>query len=371
MRSLSLFNTSSTFEGVYVVLMVNRLQLLYYFFIPPMYLVYPYMIWGIIGMGILSQLNLMIFAKWFSSKNSPKDYQGFVELFGESTIRIFAFLGWIVILIKITIITLSYIEVAHEFIFPAMSMNWLIIIIFILTCYIAGQGMEKTIRFVVIAFLSSFWTILLFIPFFFPPIASVHDLLPIIPTEWSKDSWKGLVFMWSSLSGPEFLVGMLPWLKPGQKMLKYLTIGNALTVMEYIIVFVASLLFFGSNYLRISEFPVVDMIRYLQSPVTERIDMIMISINMIHFAFATSIFKLLLYGAARSVMGTNKKPSTMLGFVSSCVLILICTIIVKETFWKEGTEQNLGLMVEIFSGALTYLLIPSLLLIASKRRRRV
>ncbi|MBP1155647.1 MULTISPECIES: GerAB/ArcD/ProY family transporter [unclassified Paenibacillus] len=371
MRSLSIFNKSSTFDGIYVILMVNRLQLLYYFFILPMYLVYPYMIWGIIVMGVLSQFNIMLFSKWFSSVTSPKDYQGFVKLFGEPTVRIFAFLGWMIILVKITIITLSYIEIVHQFIFPGMNMNWLIFFIFLLTCYIAGHGMEKTIRFVVISFLLSVWMLLLFIPFYIPPIASLQDLLPIIPTEWPKDLWNKLVFLWSCYSGPELLVFMLPWLSPEQKILKYLTIANAFSVMEYVIVFVASLFFFGSNYLLISEFPVINMIRYLQSPVTERLDMIMISIHMIHFAFAASIFKLFLYGGARIVMGTWNKPSTLIGFMASCSLIFVCTIIVKETLWMEGTEENIGLMVEIGLGALTYLLVPSFLLMASKRRRRV
>lgn len=371
MTTFSLFDKTSTFGGVYVMFLVNRLQMLYFILLMPAYLIHPYMIWGIVAIGILSQVNLMMLSKWLSSDYAAKGYQGFVELFGERAVRFFAFAGLFLILIKITVITLGYVEIVHKFMFPSMNKKWLIVSILFVGCYVASKGMEKTIHFVVIAFLSGFWIILVFIPFFFPPVASIHDLYPLIPTDWSMHSWRALLFIWSSLSGPEYLICLAPWLESKQKMLKYVTFGNAISVFEYVFLFIASLLFFGSNYLSRTNMPVVHMSRYLQSPVFERVDMILISLHMFHFVLVISILLLYFYGAVRIIVGRLHEQTTRIGFLSSCITILVCMFIVNTWFWKAATEQNTWLNLQIWAGAFTYLLVPSFLLLAAKRKGRV
>ena len=148
-------------------------------------------------------------------------------------------------------------------------------------------------------FLDNFFHI---IPFFIPPIAALHDLYPLIPTNWTTDSWKGLLLIWSSYSGPEYLICLIPWIKPQQKMRKYLTYANALSTSEYLLLFIASLFFFGSNYLSKSKYPIIQMIRYLQSPMFERLDIILISLHMFLLVFAISIFLLCIYGATRIIL---------------------------------------------------------------------
>lgn len=371
MTAFSLYDKTSTFSGVYVMFMVNRLQMLYFILIMPSHLVHPYMIWGIIVIGILSQINLTILSKWFASDYSAKGYQGFVELFGDRAVRFFAFAGLFLIVVKITVITLGYVEVVHKFMYPSMDKKWLILFILLISCYVAAQGMEKTIRFAVIAFLCTIWIIILFYPFFFPPLASLHDLVPLIPVDWSMHSWQALLLVWSSLSGPEYLICLAPWLNSKQRMLKYLTFANAMSVFEYLLLFVASLLFFGSNYLSISNFPLIHMIRYLQSPTFERIDMIVIPVHMFHFVFAIAILLLLFYGAVRIIVGRLHKQTTRIGFMSSWITILVCTTIVSQWFWKTGTEQNFWSALQIWLGALTYFFVPVFLLVSIKRKGRV
>ncbi|MGF9712342.1 GerAB/ArcD/ProY family transporter [Paenibacillus naphthalenovorans] len=371
MREFSIFEKSSANGGIYAMLIVNRLQLLYFALMLPMYLIHSYMIWGIIVMGILSQINLTLLSKWFSSDTSPKDYHGFVQLFGEGTVRMFALVGWVLILVKITVITLSYVEVIHYFVFPSMNIYWLILFAFSISCYLAVTGMEKVIRFVVITFLASFSIILFFVPFFIPPVASLYDLYPLIPTNWSMDSWKGLLFIWSALSGPEYLVCLLPWLDKGPKLFRYVFAANALSVLEYVIIFAAALFFYGSNYLSKSEFPVVNMIRYLESPVFERIDMIFISFNLFHFVFVTAIFILFFYGATRIMLGKQDKPPTRTGFYASCMFICLCLLIANVSFWQEGIEHSIGLILEVCLSALSYLLVPAILVVAGKLKGRV
>ncbi|WP_243450436.1 GerAB/ArcD/ProY family transporter [Desulfosporosinus sp. Sb-LF] len=332
----------------------------------PRYLVKPYMIWGILGVGLLSQINLMLLAKLFSSNYYAKGYPGFVQLFGKNAVRFFTFLGLFPILVKIDVLTLGVGEVVHQYIFPSMNSNWLLLSIFLVCFYVAVQGMEKTIRFVVIVFLSTIWMLIIFCPFFFPPIASLHDLYPLIPHDWSGISWSGLLLVWTSMSGPEMLVYLAPWLSPKQKMLKYLTIANTISTLEYLLLFTAALLFFGSNYLDKTRFPVLDMIRYLQFPAYERIDIVLISLHMFVLVFVNSILMLLFYGAIRILMGKGEEQTTLKGFTASLLIIFVSSLIINQWFWKSGGEQNIWMNLQIGVGAFTYFLVPTFLLVATK-----
>jgi hypothetical protein len=366
MEALQLFKKNETYNGFYVMLMINRLQILYFVLIMPRFLIHPYMIWVLIAVGILSQLNLLLLSKWFSTRFSSKGYNGFVELFGKKLVRFLSFIGLFFILIKLFVIMLGFSEIVQIFMFPTTDSNWLIFFILLICCYVAGKGIEKTIRFVVISFLCTFWMFLFFAIFYFPPIAQLSDLYPIIPMEWNGDSWKGFFLIWSSFSGPEFLVFLGPWFKTNDKTFRYLSYGNALTVIEYVCLFVATLLYFGSNYLTKSQFPIVDMARYFQNPVIERIDMVMLSLELFNLVFAVSIFLLMFYGASKIAFRKMEKPPNRVGFLFSVFLILIGMILVNELIWKSGEKQVILLNLQILAGSLSYLVVPIVIIMRIK-----
>jgi hypothetical protein len=370
MKALALFEKTSTYGGITIMFIVNRLQTLYFMLIMPAFLVQPYMIWGIITVGLLSHLNLVLLFKWLGSKRSAKGFKGFVELFGSKWIRLFAFIVLIPICLKIIIFTIGYVEMIQKFIFPSMDLKVLLGLVVTLSAYVASQGMEKTIRFVTVVFFSVAWIVLFFIPVLYLPTASPHDLFPLIPTDGSDSVWKKLLFLWSSLSGPEYLICMAPWLDLQRKQRAFASIGNALSVLEYLILFIVSLLFFGAAYLKDVRFPVIQIGRYLQSPIFERIDVILISVHMFNLIYAIAIFLLCFYGAFRIAIGRHqkKKPSTRFGFLICYLTIFTVMLIVVKLIWTDVFRQNILISIQIWLGAFTYLIIPSLLLIANKRK---
>ncbi|MFJ7828512.1 GerAB/ArcD/ProY family transporter [Psychrobacillus sp. NPDC096623] len=366
MEALKLFNKNETFNGFYVMLMVNRLQMLYFFLIMPRFLIHSYMIWVIIVVGILSQLNILLLSKWFLTRFSSEGYNGFVQLFGKKLVRLLSFIGLFFILLKLFVIMLGFSEMIQIFMFPATDSNWLIFFILLSCLYVAWKGVEKTIRFVVISFVCTFWMFLFFAYFFFPPIAQLSDLYPIIPMELSGDSWKGILLILSSFSGPEFLVFLGPWFKTNNKTFRYLSYGNALTVIEYVSLYMASLFYFGSHYLSKSPFPIVTMARYFQNPVIERIDMVMLSLELFNIVFAGSIFLLLFYGASKIATGKADKQSSRVGFLFSVFIILIGMILVNEWIWKPDEKQVILLNLQILAGSLSYLMVPIIIIVAMK-----
>ncbi|MFS0764460.1 GerAB/ArcD/ProY family transporter [Peribacillus sp. 1P06PB] len=224
MGDFILFDKTAQLGKGYIIAFANRSQMLYFILFLPKFLEMPDLLLGILAVGILSQINLFILSKCLSSKYTQQGYHGFVDLLGRRTLRIIAFAGIAFIFIKMSKIILGYAEIVHQFIFPAMQRPWIILFILLISTYIASQGMEKTLRFGIIAFLCTFWIILLYIPYFFPPAAELHDLYPLIPTDWSHKPWKGILMVWSSLSGPEYLILVLPWINSKQKMLRYLSL---------------------------------------------------------------------------------------------------------------------------------------------------
>jgi hypothetical protein len=329
------------------------------------------MIGIILGIGLISQLNLVILSKCWESNFLKEGSRGIAKLFGERLIRFYAFIGLFFIFIKMTNFTLGYTEIIHHYIFPSMNHNWLILFIFLTSLYLASKGMEKTIQFVVIVFLATFWLIFLFLPFLFSPMATIHDLYPLIPDHLTLFSLRGFLLIWSSLSGPEYLIFLTPWLRQDKKQLKYFMIGNIISVFEYFLLFIAAILFFGSNYLSETLYPAMDMMRYLQSPIFERIDLIVLSVYLFHMVFAEALFFLFFYGVSRVALAKWQDPTTRTGFLFCALVILTGYIIIYNYYWGSEFGRNLLLDLEIWLGSLSYLLLPTILLMAIKRRENV
>lgn len=370
MGEIKLFDKTADLGNGYIITFVHQSHLLYFVLLLPKLLQHSYLLFGILAIGILSQLNLFILSKSLSYMDPQQGFTGFAKLLGERKLRIIAFTGIAVILIKLCFIVLGYAEIVHLFIFPSIQRPWLILFIMLACTYIASQGMEKTLRFGIIAFFCTFWMIFLYIPNFFPPIADIHDLYPLIPADLAHHPWKGTLMVWSSLSGPEYLILLLPWINAKEKTLKYLSIANLLSILQYKVIFIACLFFFGSPYLGKISFPVVNMVEYLQSPVFERVEIIMISLQMFQYVFFASFFLLCLYGAIRISAGTQYKETARRSLYAVSLFVLGCLLIIDQLFWREGKELNGWTNLQLWTGSITYLLVPSLLFAANTMKRR-
>ena len=329
------------------------------------------MIIVIIGIGIVSQLNLFILSKCWESRYFTEGAEGISKLLGKRMIRLYAFVGLFFIFIKMAFFTLGYSDILHQYIFPSINNNWLILFIFLTSLYLASKGMEKTFQFVVIVIMSTFWIILVFVPLLFAPMSSIHDLYPLIPTDPSKFSWKGVLLIWSSLSGPEYLIFLKPWLTHDKRQFRYFTIGNLISVLEYLLLFIVAILFFGSNYLSKTLYPTIDMVKYFQSPVFERMDIIVISIYLFYIIFALALFLLFFYGLSRIAFAKWNLQPTRKGYLFCAAVILSSFLILYNFSWKSAYKDFLGLDLEIVLSSLSYLIIPITLWIAIKRKKVV
>nr|WP_273387008.1 GerAB/ArcD/ProY family transporter [Cohnella zeiphila] len=328
------------------------------------------MIWAIFAAGVLSQLNLWLLSKWFASRYPEQGRGGFVNLFGGTTLRFLAAIGLVALTVKIIVITLGYTDIIQQFIFPTMNRTWLILFPAALACFIAMHGMESLIRFVVIAFLCTFWILILFLYFWFAGHGSIRDLYPILPPSWSAGDWNSLLLLFSSLSGPEYLVCLAPWLNPRRHPLKYMSIGNTMTILEYLVLFATAVIFYGPRYLSTIRFPVVDMTRYFQSPIFERIDIFVVPIHMIYFIYALSLFLLLFFGGVRIVANRANRPPVRTAFLVCCAIVTAAIACADEWSWESKVRLNIWQDLQIGLGAAGYAVVPLLLVVAIRRKGR-
>lgn len=141
-----------------------------------------------------------------------------------------------------------------------------------------------------------------------------------------------------------------------------------MSIMEYVLLFVASVLFYGSHYLRKIDFPIGYMGSYIQTSGLERIDYILISFHMFNYVFDISILLLCFYGAGRIFMRKMKERTTRIGLLSSWFVILISIILMDQWLWQTVPGQKMLLNLQIWTGSCIYLLIPAILFIAVKRK---
>lgn len=369
MKPISLFQKNTTIKAVTVFFISNRFQVIFFLLVFPQYIAHSYMIWFIIALGILSQGNLYILSKWISSSYSTKGYAGFIELFGEWKVRILTAVALLPILVKLSVLTINFASTTLYYIFPSVNPSWLIFVFLLMSMYVAIRGMENTIRFSIIAFFTVIWIILLFLPFYFPPNAAWINLFPLTHS-WSQQTWKGILFIWATLSGPEYMICLIPWLKQDQKIVKYMTWANIVTVLELLIVLIASLLFYGHHYLLLIKYPYIEMTRYLQNPIFERIDIVLIAFYLFHLVFMVSILLLILYGAMRIIFKKVSKETTRKGFLITCVITTALIIFLNQFLWTNERQYKTWMNIEVVMSGFTYLFIPSFLVICSKIKRR-
>ncbi|NGP46124.1 GerAB/ArcD/ProY family transporter [Bacillaceae bacterium SIJ1] len=363
----TLFDRSATFGGGYVFAVVNRLQMLYFVLILPEQLMRSHMLILIILIGLVSQLNLWILAKGLSTKEL-RTFEDLERMFGKPLLAVLITLGLGALLLKMCVFTLGYAELIQQFIFTSLSEQWIIAIVIAVSIYIAIRGMEKTIRFGIIAFLFSSWMIIAFIFLFVTSFDSLYHLSDVIPHQWQDVRLINVLLIMSSLSGPEFLICLFPWVGKGGNLLKWLSLGNALSVLEYVFLFAATLVFFGEGYLKEVSFPFVNMIQYMQTSFIERIEVIFLSFHAFHFIFANALFGLSFYGGIRFLLGRLQKANSRLGLLATFSLIGIAMLVASEWLW-EGFHLNTFTIIQVYVGAFTYVVVPTLFYTVIRLRR--
>ncbi|MEK5479361.1 GerAB/ArcD/ProY family transporter [Paenibacillus sp. FSL R5-0407] len=98
-----------------------------------------------------------------------------------------------------------------------------------------------------------------------------------------KDFGQGFIKVYGSFMGYELSLFLFPYAEKGKKWLKYIHLGNSMTVLVYLLVTVICYGFFNYKELVHLSFPLLDMFGYLYFPFVERVQ------NFLYSLFLVSI----------------------------------------------------------------------------------
>lgn len=363
-RSADLFHISKPIDPLSLAFLVNRLQSLYYVLYFPNVLMEPSMIWIVLLAAACSHLNIWLLAKWFRRKDLPDGYFGTVRLFGRTAVWLFSFAGLLIVLVKCSVFTLGYAEIVHQILFPSLNSKLFVVLLLVACLYLARLGMEQTLRFGIIAFFGTIWVIVFYVPFVLPAKADYYHLLPLIPNPLPSHAGHTFITMWAAFSGPEYLLVLSKRAVNDQRFKTSLMIGNVVTAFEYMFFFGIALLFYGSEYLRRLDLPIVQLIRYIQLPFAERLEMIIIPAYALSVIYVVTILLLYATGAIRILTGASHRPSGLKWLCAAFVLFLSTTLAVQHWGWANETGMDRWIEWHTCLDASTYAALPVLLLIS-------
>jgi hypothetical protein len=333
-RSAGLFSISKPFGFLTLAFWANRMQTLYYLLYLPSLLAEPVTVVLILLAAGCSHLNILMIVRCFSRKEIPGGYLGIVRMLGPAVSRLFLLFGLFAVLMKGTVLIMGYVDIVQHILFPALNLMLFGILLLCACAYLARLGLELTFRFAIIAFIVTIWCTLFYIPFLFHPAAEYRHLLPLLPEFMTKDALQTFLTIFAAFSGPEYILVLPKKAAETKKLKKALIAGNAITAFEYIIFFVISLTFYGSDYLRRQSLPIVDMIRYIQLPFAERLEMLLIPAYAISVIYVVAILLLYAAGAVARLSGSRLsvgKASLWLAFG----IIMLLTWIASRWIWTN------------------------------------
>jgi hypothetical protein len=372
MNSSSLFAHDKPLQPWLWAVLVNRMQVGYFMLILPNVLVQPYMVWIILLAGLLALINIWVIGKCLAISYAQNGTEGVRPFMGSIWMRVLMVPCIGIILLKVTIVVKGYVGIVHQILFPSVNTGTFIVLMLTAGFYLAKHGMWTVLRFCVIAFLMSAWILVLYSYFLVPPEANYFHLYPLIPLHWPANGFESLLFVWSAFAGPEYFIVLGPW-SGGKRLTKYLIAGHVVSLLEYMYLFFVSLLFFGSSYLQTIDFPLIQLIRYIQLPFFERVEMIVVSVYLAPNVLVIALLMLYVYGAIRILLNRIRKPPQVGGlfmtfFAAGCYLM-----IVDRWLWSSEIQRRMWEQLQMVVGGASFALTPVLFLVLcamqSGRRR--
>ncbi|MGP0584137.1 GerAB/ArcD/ProY family transporter [Paenibacillus timonensis] len=187
------------------------------------------------------------------------------------------------------------------------------------------------------------------------------DLARLTPFLFQEgaDMKEGLIGIYGAYMGYELSLFLFPYAENNKRWLKYVHLGNGITMFVYLLVTFLAYGFFSHRALIHSSFPILDMYAYLRFPFVERIQNFLFGLFMFSIVHTAGMY----YWSGQTVMSQvfRRISWKVIIFLSMAVTIAIAMIpkslIEVEAWFRYLTMAQLG-----FSFGFPLLLILLLLL---------
>jgi len=190
---------------------------------------------------------------------------------------------------------------------------------------------------------------------------SLNIIYPLVRFELDDNIVELILLSLVLFSGPEYLLLIGPRLNENVKILRALSIGNAITFIQVTIFFIGSVFFYSAGHMNIVNHIFMPMARYLQLPYIERIDIIILPLLMLYYIYVISLLVLYILKVIELKVKTVNKNHLL-------YLVIFLFIISIISLNKYGAKSHLEVYKDInyYLSIFSFCFIPLFFYITSK-----
>jgi spore germination protein (amino acid permease) len=228
--------------------------------------------------GMITSVVLAFMVQMLKQYDSADLYGIHVDIFGKWAGHSLNFIYMIYMTSTFFIILMNYVEIVQVWIFPTLPTWQLSLVLILLVIYAVYGGIRVVVG---VAFLSVVGTIWLAVVIFVPlQFGDFTHLFPIMNAN-AKQLLMGAHSTTLSMLGFEIILFVYPFVKEKQKTMLFVQIGNLLTTIVFTFATLISIVFFASNSLEKTIWPVLSMFKIVRLPNLERFEFIAVSFWML------------------------------------------------------------------------------------------
>lgn len=148
-------------------------------------------------------------------------------------------------------------------------------------------------------------------------------------------------------------------------MFGFLCLQYYTNTIEYVVFFLGTFIFYGSDFLPYVQHSYINMFSFLQFKSIQRIEMITLPVLMVNFTLSLAVILLSSFKAILYITGSKKIPkeTTLTFFMISSIFTFACIFFILKLFTTE-IQALFWYYVLLYLSVFTYTSIPAIIFIA-------
>ncbi|WP_270181515.1 GerAB/ArcD/ProY family transporter [Alkalihalobacillus sp. CinArs1] len=172
--------------------------------------------------------------------------------------------------VLVILIGKDYVVITQVLSFQNTNAYYFIIIMLLLVIYLVSKDVYTITKVTAVFFVFTVWMTLLI--FYHIPYMSFTRMTPFFLAE-GENFLLGFINLFTAFLGFEIVVFLFPYIDRSKKnWFRSVYIGNMITTFIYLVISIVSYMFFSLEQLKLTSFPVLNLIAFIEIELIERIE---------------------------------------------------------------------------------------------------
>lgn len=254
--------------------------------------------------------------------------------------------------VLVILIGKDYVVITQVLTFQNTNSNFFVIIMLLLVFYLLSKSLYTISKATAVFFVCTVWmTLLMFYHF---PYMSISRLTPFLFKN-GENFMIGFIDLYTAFLGFELVIFLFPFIdQTNKKWFRSVYIGNLITTLIYLAISIVSYMFFSLDQLKLTSFPVLNLIAFIEIELVERIESFIFNLFLMKI-----VVSIVMYIWVSKLLFQRALPFVSDKWIS---FILIFTAILIT--YRVNLEYELGEWLNIFGliGASIAVALPLIVL---------